>query len=409
MSFPMPLPGTYQARWPRPWQSPSSAWCCWALHCGWRGSVRKSRSGMPLMVIVALTADSPAEHPGTILTITLPKRIPLKCGFAGTNCTPGTWEYLQFWINYGAGWQDAGTVGVNVHDLPAGKPSGSRSRRSSRQCDACRCARAARPGCGAGQQRRCCRRLAVLAVSGRAGKPMAAKFFLRLMYLKAEYELRTHESQASYGMPLVRPKGGGWTCWRVRNIRLLGRSSQKGEKSDEETYSGAGGGVKCTDIPHARGTCLSGHWCQPALVHCRAGVGLQCDDHEDGPYATDSAESGHRLLVRHHRLDGSGDRERSGERGIHHEHGPRCSAYGGVCRGPIQGRRPELLSLRPVCVPPRSGTDSQHRQCASGDRDLDGLRGMRCARVADQCTLPPGGERDRGLPEQLDAHHRLVR
>ena len=37
---------------------------------------------MPLMVIEALTVDSPAEHPGTILTITLPKppeRIPLKC------------------------------------------------------------------------------------------------------------------------------------------------------------------------------------------------------------------------------------------------------------------------------------------------------------------------------------------
>ena len=37
---------------------------------------------MPLMVIAALTVDSPAEHPGTILTITLPKRPernPLKC------------------------------------------------------------------------------------------------------------------------------------------------------------------------------------------------------------------------------------------------------------------------------------------------------------------------------------------
>lgn len=34
------------------------------------------------MVIAALTAGSPAEHPATILTITLPRlpqRIPLKC------------------------------------------------------------------------------------------------------------------------------------------------------------------------------------------------------------------------------------------------------------------------------------------------------------------------------------------
>jgi len=44
---------------------------------------------MPLMVIAALTVDSPAEHPGTILTITLPKlpeRIPLKCN--GTVSAP---------------------------------------------------------------------------------------------------------------------------------------------------------------------------------------------------------------------------------------------------------------------------------------------------------------------------------
>ena len=44
---------------------------------------------MPLMVIAALTVDSPAEHPGTILTITLPKlpeRIPLECN--GTLSVP---------------------------------------------------------------------------------------------------------------------------------------------------------------------------------------------------------------------------------------------------------------------------------------------------------------------------------
>ncbi len=44
---------------------------------------------MPLMVIAALTVASPAEHPGTILTITLPRlpeRIALKCN--GTLSVP---------------------------------------------------------------------------------------------------------------------------------------------------------------------------------------------------------------------------------------------------------------------------------------------------------------------------------
>lgn len=44
---------------------------------------------MPPMVIAALTADSPAEHPGTILTITLPRlpeRTPLTCN--GTLSVP---------------------------------------------------------------------------------------------------------------------------------------------------------------------------------------------------------------------------------------------------------------------------------------------------------------------------------
>ena len=44
---------------------------------------------MPLMAIAALTADSAAEHPATILTITLPKLpepIPLKCN--GTLSVP---------------------------------------------------------------------------------------------------------------------------------------------------------------------------------------------------------------------------------------------------------------------------------------------------------------------------------
>jgi hypothetical protein len=42
-------------------------------------------------------------------------------GYGGGLCTAGSWEYVQFWVNAGAGWQSAGLAGVNVHDLPAGE------------------------------------------------------------------------------------------------------------------------------------------------------------------------------------------------------------------------------------------------------------------------------------------------
>jgi hypothetical protein len=46
--------------------------------------------------------------------------IKLNFGYGGGLCTPGSWEYVRFWVNTGSGWQDAGLAGVNVHDLPAG-------------------------------------------------------------------------------------------------------------------------------------------------------------------------------------------------------------------------------------------------------------------------------------------------
>ncbi len=41
-------------------------------------------------------------------------------GYDGGLCTPGSWEYVRFWVNTASGWQDVGLDGVNVHDLPEG-------------------------------------------------------------------------------------------------------------------------------------------------------------------------------------------------------------------------------------------------------------------------------------------------
>ena len=46
--------------------------------------------------------------------------VKLDCGYGGGLCTPGSWEYVRFWVNTGSGWVDAGLAGVNVHDLPEG-------------------------------------------------------------------------------------------------------------------------------------------------------------------------------------------------------------------------------------------------------------------------------------------------
>src|SRR5262249_1301121 len=68
----MPPPPTYQARLPHPWQSRSSAWCCWALHYGWPGNARKTPSDRPLMAIAALAVDGLTEHPARTRMITAP-------------------------------------------------------------------------------------------------------------------------------------------------------------------------------------------------------------------------------------------------------------------------------------------------------------------------------------------------
>ena len=44
--------------------------------------------------------------------------IKLPYGYGGDLCQAGSAEYVRFFIDYGAGWVDAGFTGVKVHDIP---------------------------------------------------------------------------------------------------------------------------------------------------------------------------------------------------------------------------------------------------------------------------------------------------
>jgi len=39
-------------------------------------------------------------------------------GYAGDDCSSGSYEYIRFYVDYGAGFQDSGLVAINVHDIP---------------------------------------------------------------------------------------------------------------------------------------------------------------------------------------------------------------------------------------------------------------------------------------------------
>src|SRR5690348_2232597 len=39
-------------------------------------------------------------------------------GFGSYLCTPGSYEYVRFYLDYGSGWEDQGFAGVNTHDIP---------------------------------------------------------------------------------------------------------------------------------------------------------------------------------------------------------------------------------------------------------------------------------------------------
>ncbi|MEN6438119.1 MAG: hypothetical protein ABFD97_06015 [Syntrophobacter sp.] len=45
-------------------------------------------------------------------------RIKLPYGYGGDLCSAGTTEYVRFFIDYGAGWEDLGVAGFSIHDLP---------------------------------------------------------------------------------------------------------------------------------------------------------------------------------------------------------------------------------------------------------------------------------------------------
>ena len=42
-------------------------------------------------------------------------------GYGGPLCSPGSREYVRFYVDYGSGWQDAGIAAAQVHDVPNGK------------------------------------------------------------------------------------------------------------------------------------------------------------------------------------------------------------------------------------------------------------------------------------------------
>jgi len=50
------------------------------------------------------------------LEATVPIKLPT--GYNGGLCHSGSTEYVRFFIDYGSGWEDAGLVSVNVHDIP---------------------------------------------------------------------------------------------------------------------------------------------------------------------------------------------------------------------------------------------------------------------------------------------------
>lgn len=41
-------------------------------------------------------------------------------GYGGNLCSDGSMEYVRFYIDYGSGWQDLGSVAFNAHDIPEG-------------------------------------------------------------------------------------------------------------------------------------------------------------------------------------------------------------------------------------------------------------------------------------------------
>ena len=48
-------------------------------------------------------------------------------GYGGGLCADGTQEFVRFYVDLGSGWEDAGLVGTDVHDIPIGKDCANKS------------------------------------------------------------------------------------------------------------------------------------------------------------------------------------------------------------------------------------------------------------------------------------------
>ena len=80
-----------------------------------------------LPIVFPLKYDSNFEEIGCVgyhpvlseLAATI--KIKRSSGYSGGLCSRGSIEYVRFFLDYGAGWQDMGVSGVNVHDLPDSK------------------------------------------------------------------------------------------------------------------------------------------------------------------------------------------------------------------------------------------------------------------------------------------------
>lgn len=60
--------------------------------------------------------------------------IKLPSGYGGDLCHPGTTEYIRFFVDYGSGWEDAGLVGISVHDIPTDQDCASQLTKPLTYC-----------------------------------------------------------------------------------------------------------------------------------------------------------------------------------------------------------------------------------------------------------------------------------
>jgi len=84
-------------------------------------------AGSKLTVVSKMLANTKFEQLGCVgynpvldmLEATVQIKLPF--GFGGDLCSPGSTEYIRFYVDYGGGWADAGIGSFNAHDIPDGK------------------------------------------------------------------------------------------------------------------------------------------------------------------------------------------------------------------------------------------------------------------------------------------------